>query len=357
MCGFGPQLGIQTGAPTMTAHGAKASRTGELFGRGSKLWAAAAMAALVLIASAWAKPAADETKAQSAADGKGHNAAQVEPNYELEARFLPEEVSKLVFDVAVTPHWFTESDRFWYSYQTTDGTRYWVVDPVKRTKTPLWDNAKVAATLSTLTNFPYDAQHLPVKRLKLIDKDTKMQFAVEIRKDAVVPNEQTKEKSQEDVEEAGKEGQEKQGERQGAAQASAGANRPEDTRTIYFEYELATGKITRLDNYEAPKKKPMWASVSPDGKTVVFARGHNLYFMDADNYAKALKKAGDASVTETQLTTDGMERYSYARLLLPEQEEQQEGGQGGHEQGRNSNAGDHGALGEGLDEDCSRAAG
>ncbi len=308
----------------MKANGAKASRSGEVLGRGTKIWAAGAMAALVLIASTRAKPAADETKAQSAAELKGQNTARVEPNYELEARFLPEEVSKLVFDVAVTPHWFTESDRFWYSYQTTDGTRYWVVDPVKRTKTPLWDNAKVAATLSTLTNFPYDAQHLPVKRLKLIDNDTKMQFAVEIRKDAVVPNEPPKEKSQEDVEEADKEGQEKRGERQGAAQAGAGAgaNRPEDTRTIYFEYELATGKITRLDNYEAPKKRPMWASVSPDGKTVVFARGHNLYFMDAENYAKALKKAGDASVTETQLTTDGVERYSYARLLLPEQEEQ-----------------------------------
>src|SRR5260370_1485635 len=44
--------------------------------------------------------------------------------------------------------------------------------------------------------------------------------------------------------------------------------------------------------------------------------------MDAGNYAKALKKAGDASVAETQVTTDGVEKYSYARVLLPEQEEQ-----------------------------------
>ena len=55
---------------------------------------------------------------------------------------------------------------------------------------------------------------------------------------------------------------------------------------------------------------------------MVFARGHNLYMMDADNYVKAAKKAGDASVVETQLTTDGVEKYSYARnVLLPEQEE------------------------------------
>src|SRR5260370_32134891 len=44
--------------------------------------------------------------------------------------------------------------------------------------------------------------------------------------------------------------------------------------------------------------------------------------MEGENYAKALKKAGDASVVETQVTTDGVEKYSYARVLLPEQEEQ-----------------------------------
>ena len=246
------------------------------------------------------------------------------PNYALEARFLPDAVNKLVFDLAVTPHWFRLSDRFWYSYKTTDGTKYYVVDPLKKTKTLLWDNAKVAAALSVLTDFPYDAQNLPVKRLKLVEKDTRMRFEVEIRKNAVVPNEPKQEISQEDLEGQGKEGDTKQGEQQiqGTQQAGAAGEKPEDTRTLYFEYDLATGKITRLDRLEAPKKKPMWASVSPDEKKVVFARGYNLYMMDAENYAKAQKKAGDASVVETQLTTDGVEKYSYARVLLAEQEEQ-----------------------------------
>src|SRR5215470_18279844 len=280
-------------------------------------------AASLLVLRAWAGP--DGDSAAKAEGGSADAAARLAPNYALEERFLPDAVNKLVFDLAVTPHWFSESDRFWYSYQTTEGTRYYIVDPVKKSKTPLWDNAKVAAELSRLTNFPYDAQHLPVKRLKLADKDTKMRFEVEIRKDAVVPNEPKKEKSQEDIEEQGKEGEMKQGEQQGQTAGGAGAaagEKPEETRTIYFEYDLATGKVTRLDNFEAPKKKPMWASVSPDEKTVVFARGYNLYLMDAENYAKALKKAGDTSVVETQLTTDGVEKYGYARVLLPEQEEQ-----------------------------------
>jgi dipeptidyl-peptidase 4 len=284
---------------------------------------AAVTAVSFLVAQMWAGPESARTtgKAETASAA---TATRVEPNYALEERFLPDQVSKLVFDLAVTPHWFSESDRFWYSYQTSEGTRYYVVDPVKKSKTPLWDNAKVAAALSTLTNFPYDAQHLPIKRLKLVEKDARMRFEVEIRKNAVVPNEPKKEKSQEDIEEQGKEGESKQGEQQGQAAQPAGqaGEKPEDTRTIYFEYEIATAKVTRLDNFEAPKKKPMWAAISPDGKSVVFARGFNLYLMDGENYAKALKKAGDASLVETQVTTDGVEKYSYARVLLPEQAEQ-----------------------------------
>ncbi|MGC2829040.1 MAG: DPP IV N-terminal domain-containing protein [Candidatus Acidiferrum sp.] len=249
------------------------------------------------------------------------------PNYALEARFLPANMNKLVFDLSVTPRWFTLSDKFWYSYRTSDGTHYYIVDPVKKSKSPLWDNAKVAAALSLLTNFPYDAQHLPIKRLKLVDKDTRMRFEVEIRKDGVVPNEPEKkiqnDGSQQGNENEVKQGESKQTEQQGQRSDASGqpAEPKEETRTLVFEYDLATGKVARLDNVEPMKQKPLWASVSPDEKTVVFARGHNLYMMDADNYAKALKKAGGATIVETQLTTDGVEKFSYARRLLPEQED------------------------------------
>lgn len=210
---------------------------------------------------------------------------RVRPNYQLAARFLPSKVKKLVFDVSVTPHWFQLSDRFWYSFKTPAGTRYWIVDPVRRTKTPLWNNAKVAATLSTMLKLPYDAQHLPVKNMKLVDKDSAIQFDVEISKYEPAP----------------------------AARKAA------DVQTIYFHYNLANEKITRLA--EAPLKTPAWAAVSPDGETVVFARGYNLYMMDAANYRKAQKNPADPSIVETQLSTDGVARYSYARHLTPEEEE------------------------------------
>src|SRR5208282_2932848 len=189
-----------------------------------------------------------------------------------------------------------------------------------------------------------DAQHLPVKHLRLVDKDTKMQFEIEIRKNAVVPNEPKPEKSQEDNQEenqnqtqqTGQQGQQtQQGEKvhqkevekkdeskKNDQKADEGkGEKPPDTRTLYFEYDLATSTVKRLDNFDALPKRPKWAVISPDGKTIAFARGFNLYMMDADNYAKAAKKPGDTTVVETQLTTDGVEKFGYARILLPEQEE------------------------------------
>jgi dipeptidyl-peptidase-4 len=243
----------------------------------------------------------------------------VKPNYTLAARFVPSQVSKLVFDTAVAPHWFEISDRFWYSYETPEGTRYWIVDPVRRSKTPLFDNAKLAAQLSVLTGYPYDAQHLPIKNLKLVKKDTALQFDVEVAKDAVIPNEpKRQENDEETIQEGVNHNQGQQNQQDEEAQQSKEPPKPK-TRKIYFEYDLASGKLNRLDGFEAPPSKPIWASISPDEKTVVFARGDNLYMMDAENYAKAAKNPGDKSVVETQLTTDGVAKYSYARHLITEE--------------------------------------
>src|SRR4051812_7739598 len=78
-------------------------------------------------------------------------AAAQAPNYELASQWTTAKINKAIFDVAVTPHWLETSDRFWYSYETRDGKKYFLVDPLRRAKTALFDNAKMAAMLTAAT--------------------------------------------------------------------------------------------------------------------------------------------------------------------------------------------------------------
>src|SRR5579883_485924 len=80
-------------------------------------------------------------------------------NYQLAMRWTPPQLAKLVFDTSVTPQWLQDGHRFWYSYETPKGRHFYLVDPVKKTKTPVFDNARMAEMLTEITRNPYDAAH------------------------------------------------------------------------------------------------------------------------------------------------------------------------------------------------------
>src|SRR5262245_18644579 len=127
-----------------------------------------------------------KTDLRAAGNGAGNGAAQA-PNYELASQWTTAKINKVVFDTGVTPHWLETSDRFWYSYETRDGKKYFLVDPLKKAKAPLFDNAKMAAMLTSATLVPMDAQHLPIKTIKVIKSDAALQLEVEVPKDAEIP--------------------------------------------------------------------------------------------------------------------------------------------------------------------------
>lgn len=213
-------------------------------------------------------------------------------NYKLAERFSPLKMKKMVFDTSVDPHWLKQSELFWYSYETSEGKSFFIVDPVKRAKQPLFDNVKMASMLTRLTKDPYDAKHLPIDKIKFAKKDQVIQFEVE---------------SSQEEEKGAKKDEEEEEEK-----VQDGKGKPKK-KIFYFEYELATGKLTLLEDYKKPPEKPKWASISPDRETIVFARHYNLYFMDRVNYEKYLKNKKDPEIVEIQLTTDGEEYYSYAQ--------------------------------------------
>jgi dipeptidyl-peptidase 4 len=228
-------------------------------------------------------------------------------NYALAARWTSAKINKLLFDIAVTPHWLEHSDRFWYSYETSAGRKFWLVDPKAKSRKPLFDNAKMAAQLTKISLFPYDSQHLPIRTIKFIENDSAIEFSIDYPKDAAV-REGDQVKTVKDVDSERLDGTTQQ---KNGKTAATPAKTDGPTRTLYFRYDLAAETLSLDTKYTPPTHKPSWATVSPDGKTVVFARGYNLYMMDAASYELAKKKADDPAIKEVQLTSDGEEYYSY----------------------------------------------
>jgi dipeptidyl-peptidase-4 len=252
-------------------------------------------------------------------------------NYDLAARWTSAKVAKLVFDTSVRPHWLSSGDRFWYSFETSQGRKWFLVDPATRSKKPLFDNARMAAELTRILLVPYDAQHLPIRTIKFIGKDTAIQFEIEVPKDndirvdgkIVKASEIAREEEAAQDKDKEKEKEKEQDTRKNKDQGAEKPKEPEKkTKLLAFTYELATGKLTLLEDWKEPLKRPRWASVSPDEKTVIFARGDNLFMMDAASFERAKKKADDKDVQEVQLTTDGEEHYSYARDLRDEEKKE-----------------------------------
>jgi dipeptidyl-peptidase 4 len=211
-------------------------------------------------------------------------AAPVPPkgNYQLASKFSPTKIQKMVFSVTVDAHWLKYSNRFWYMYETADMKRWFIVDPAKKSKAAIFDNEKLAAEITLIVKDPFDAQHLPIENLKFTKDEQSIQFELKSTIDQVKKDRKDK-KAADSLEK----------------------------KTFYFTYNLQTNKLTELKNYDKVKPKPTWASIAPDSSAIIFSKLYNLYWMDKDNYKKALKNEDDSTIVEHQLTKDGVEFYQY----------------------------------------------
>lgn len=223
------------------------------------------------------------------------HAPKVKANYQLAARFSPNKLKRMVFSTRVDPHWLKNSNRFWYSYEKSEGKTYYIVDPLKSTKTALFDNERMAADMSRLTGDPYDAKHLDMEKLEFIKNESVIRFQVKSKL----------------VKEEEKDDEEERGEQQEVDKKDKKDKKKMVDKIYYFEYNIGTRSLILLSDYEKPKEDAKWASVSPDETYVLFSRHHNLFWMDMENYAKALKDEKDSTIIENKLTEDGVEYFSY----------------------------------------------
>ena len=207
------------------------------------------------------------------AENTGNNTPR--PNYELAERFSQKKISQMVFSTSIRPNWFKDSDRFWYEWKTSDGTQYYIVDARTGKKQPVFDMDRLAMQITSIVKDPFEARHLPLQALEL--KDDKI-FTFRVQ--SSLP-----EKDSARIERFGKK------------------------KTYSFEYDFTTEVLTDITGKEEEEKYPSWANISPDGRIGVFAKNANLYWMDAENLAKAAKDPKDSTIVEHRITTDGTREF------------------------------------------------
>ena len=176
-------------------------------------------------------------------------------NYKEAERFMRGNAEKLVGSTKVSPHFLKESDKFWYSYKTGDGTRYYFVDPKAKIHRELFDREFMTAEISKYTHGPVNYKELPVRALAFKEDEKTLKFEVD---------------------------------------------------TFRFEYNIYTNQLVKIDSARkkpdtTPKKSNgLEGTYSPDSTYIVYAKSHNLYMLSVKDSV------------ETQITTDGELKYSYA---------------------------------------------
>lgn len=183
-------------------------------------------------------------------------------NYKLALQF-ENEIEK--FNNTLTPsvRFINDTDKFWYDHKTSDGTRYYIVDPSKNSKKELFDAKELLGKISEITRVAYNADKFSVYGVEFDKKLPIITFDHESKK---------------------------------------------------FTYNYETKALKEvLEEKKSKSYDPSAYRYSPDSLYIVFVRNHNLFLMGN-------KKKGMDS-TEVQITTDGTKYHSYAKY--PEEDSQE----------------------------------
>ncbi len=199
------------------------------------------------------------------------------PEYIQAEKFTKEKLGTMLFSTMVDPHWFHKGSNFWFEYKTSEGKYWYVVNVGQKKKTFLFDRDKLASQLTEIVHDPFEARHLPISNLKLKEDDRTFTFEV-------VSSQYEEDKKD---------------------------KKKKEKKVFYFSYDYTTQKLTHLSDSKKEPKKLGWASVSPDGQSVVYAKDCNLYRMSIADYRKAQKNEKDSTIVEVQLTKDGMPEFGY----------------------------------------------
>ncbi len=179
-------------------------------------------------------------------------------DYARAEKFMAYNVNPLVYHGVGHPTWM-EDGRLWYRDNGPDGVTYMLVDPVKRTKSPAFDQDSLASALTAASGgkMKADAHHLTITEIAFSNGD----------KTVVVGN---------------------------GSRRFRCALGGQDVCTAVPE----PGAQPTGGDQPAPANPPV--DLSPDKKKAAFIRDWNLWVRDT------------STGKETQLTTDGVQDFGYA---------------------------------------------
>jgi dienelactone hydrolase len=192
-------------------------------------------------------------------------------NYTLASKFGAKELAPMIYSTSVQPNWIGKSDTFWYTYRTNTGTSYWLVDPAKKAKKPLFDRVKLASQLAEMSRRPVDADTLSLRATSMDNEGKRFRFAFGER---AYEFDLASEKL-----------------------ADKGKAPPETPATPGAP---GTGRRRTADEDPQDKAKSPRTirAVSPDKKASLSVKDHNLYL-------------GEPGKEGVALTNDGIEDYGY----------------------------------------------
>ncbi|HVZ76343.1 MAG TPA: DPP IV N-terminal domain-containing protein [Gemmatimonadaceae bacterium] len=90
-------------------------------------------------------------------------------DYTRADRMLEWNTSLLITGDEVRPEWYKDGMRFWYRNKIKGGAEFVTVDPVKNTRALLFDNARLAAAMTSVADTAFDPMRLPFTTFKFAD--------------------------------------------------------------------------------------------------------------------------------------------------------------------------------------------
>jgi dipeptidyl aminopeptidase/acylaminoacyl peptidase len=88
----------------------------------------------------------------------------------------------LIQDLYIVPHWYSDSDRFWFAAHTNDNTVIYLVNPKQNTKTVFFDNDLLLNVLRPFLSQEPTNKGIPFSNFDFINGNDSVQFVVENKK-------------------------------------------------------------------------------------------------------------------------------------------------------------------------------